>query len=167
MTTEELPTWSIRVIGTPAPQGSKRAFPNPKNPRMPIVVDDNPKTLKPWRDAVAAACAKAIDEDASGWTIAGPCRLTIDFVFAPVASAPDRVAHTTRPDVDKLVRSTLDALKNGRAFTDDSLACQLVIRKRYADGTEPEGALIELADLTEQNAAAMERRKARRKAAAK
>lgn len=168
MTAEEhrhapIPTWSIRVIGTPAPQGSKNAF--VVNGRA-VVVDKNPKTLKPWRDAVAQACAEAI-ESGAGWTITGPCRVTIDFTFAPIKSDPDRVAHTTKPDADKLVRGTLDALKNGRAYTDDSLACQLVVRKRYANPGEPEGAAIELADMGEANLAAMARRRAARKAAAR
>lgn len=158
-----IPTWSIRVIGTPAPQGSKNAF--VVNGRA-VVVDKNPKTLKPWRDAVAQACSEAITSGV-GWTITGPCRVTIDFVMAPIKSDPDRCAHVVAPDGDKLTRGTLDALKNGRAYTDDALACQLVIRKRYAWDDEAEGAYIELADLTEENNAAVARRRERRKAAAK
>lgn len=162
---EELPPagWSVRVIGTPEPQGSKSGF--VVNGRVNIV-DKNPPKLKAWRGAVAQAVAEAI-EKGTAYTITGPCRVTVDFVFAPIKSEPDRCAHTTKPDADKLIRSTLDAIKNGRGFTDDALASQLVIRKRYAEGSEPEGALIEVVDLTVQNDEAVARRKARRKAAAK
>jgi Holliday junction resolvase RusA-like endonuclease len=39
--------------------------------------------------------------------------------------------HTSKPDIDNLVKSILDAL-NGVAFNDDSQVCMIQARKQYA-----------------------------------
>jgi crossover junction endodeoxyribonuclease RusA len=53
--------------------------------------------------------------------LAGPVSVTLAFRLARPKSAPLRVAFPAkRPDLDKLIRSTLDGLKMGGAFRDDS-----------------------------------------------
>ena len=47
-----------------------------------------------------------------------------------------------RNDIDKVCRSTLDALTDGGVFADDCLAVHLNAEKRYCVGSEPPGALI-------------------------
>jgi Holliday junction resolvase RusA-like endonuclease len=47
---------------------------------------------------------------------------------------------TTKPDIDKLVRATLDAISLERyvqILTDDSIVTDLHAAKRYADNTPP------------------------------
>ena len=158
------PVYRIRVVGDPQPQGSKRAFPNPQNPKRPIIVDDNPKPLKLWRTAVAQACQAAL-ADGTLERLPGVCRVRIEFVLPPVASDPDRVLVEVMPDIDKLLRSTLDGLKAGRAIVDDARIAESWQRKRYAVGDEPTGAIITLVDLAASEKAARSARRAARKAA--
>jgi Holliday junction resolvase RusA-like endonuclease len=61
--------------------------------------------------------------------------------------APARPAK--RPDVDKWVRHTLDAL-TGVVYVDDGQIVQLLAEKRYADGDESPRTEIEVAPLDEQ-----------------
>ncbi len=52
-----------------------------------------------------------------------------------------RVPHTSRPDLDNLVKSTKDAL-NGLAWRDDSQVVELSAGKCYASGNELPGVEI-------------------------
>ena len=61
-------------------------------------------------------------------------------------SAP--TTHTTRPDLDKLARSTLDAL-TGVLFRDDSQVAFLVASKEYAMPGELEGCQIEIRTISD------------------
>lgn len=47
-----------------------------------------------------------------------------------------------KPDLDKLLRSTYDALTTAGAYTDDATVTDGSQRKRYADTTNPPGAHI-------------------------
>ena len=44
-------------------------------------------------------------------------------------------------DDDKYARALLDAMTLGQVYVDDSRVCDLVMRKRYADG-RPAGAVV-------------------------
>lgn len=61
-------------------------------------------------------------------------------------SAP--LVPTTKPDSDKILRSTLDALTSAQAYRDDSQVVDVQARKRYADGRPP-GAEITVKELTD------------------
>lgn len=139
----------FKVVGTPAPQGSKKAFYNPKIKRA-VVVDDSKKT-RPWRIAVSEAAIEALEDRPP---IEGPVMVSIVFYLARPQShygtgrnagqvkpsAPSRPA--VRPDIDKLCRSTLDALGDARVFTQDSQIVDLVVAKRFADDQVRPGAWI-------------------------
>jgi len=106
--------------------------------------------LKPWREAVrqeAIATGLAIS--------AAPIYLHLLFRFRRPKghhnargqlkpSAP--VDHVTRPDLDKLCRSTLDGL-TGVLFHDDSQVAFLVASKEYALSDELEGCQIEIREI--------------------
>lgn len=135
---------TFRVRGTPAPQGSHRAFVNRRTGRA-IVTDDSPAT-RPWRADVRAAAAEAMgDAPPMGRAV----RVYLMFRFdrprghhgarGLLPSAP--VDKVTRPDLDKLQRSTLDAL-TGLVFRDDALVVDLVASKRWATDAEPAGATV-------------------------
>jgi crossover junction endodeoxyribonuclease RusA len=116
--------FSVFVRGIPAPQGSKRAF---VQKGRAIVVDDNPKTLKDWRAAVASV----LQNQWAGPPIDGAVSVELYFSLLRPKSAPkSRIWHTTRPDVDKLARALLDAM-TGIVFRDDSQVTDLVVQKRY------------------------------------
>jgi Holliday junction resolvase RusA-like endonuclease len=54
---------------------------------------------------------------------------------------------TSKPDATKLWRSTEDAM-TGVVFRDDSQIVQQSVGKRYCDGDQKPGALIEIASMT-------------------
>lgn len=111
----------IIVHGNPAPQGSKRHVGNG-------VMVESSKAVKPWREAVKWA---ALELHLSA-PIQDAVTLDITFVLPRPKSLPKKVLyHTKRPDLDKLLRSTLDALKQAGVYGDDSQVCKLIARKMY------------------------------------
>jgi Holliday junction resolvase RusA-like endonuclease len=121
------------VPGLPAPQGSKSAF--VVNGRA-VLVDGTSKpgraALKAWREAVETAAIAAML--ATGCpTMTGPVEVAIKFRFPRPASAALRVRHATKPDGDKLVRATFDALVTAKLLADDSLVWHHSASKFYSD----------------------------------
>ena len=108
------------------------------------MVEQSPN-LKPWREAVRQEALRTREPMALG-----PVTLELAFRFVrPKAhfnskgelkpSAPMRVI--TKPDLDKLQRSTLDAL-TGVLFKDDSQVCRILAMKCYCLEGELEGCEI-------------------------
>jgi Holliday junction resolvase RusA-like endonuclease len=147
------PILEIHVVGIPAPQGSKNAFNNPHTGRAQMI-ESSSKKLKPWRQDVKQAALDALDAH-PGYT-APPAGVGVALDITFLMSRPaghyrtGRNAHllrdsapvrpTTRPDVDKLLRSTLDALKVAGVYLDDSHVVTVTGRKVYA--REHTGAVI-------------------------
>jgi Holliday junction resolvase RusA-like endonuclease len=114
------------AAGIPAPKGSTRAFVVKGRAR---VTNDNAAT-KPWQLTVAWTAREAMEGRPP---MQGPIRVEATFQFIKPKSAKKRVHHTVKPDVDKLLRACLDALKQGGAYQDDSQVVVSQIRKIYAD----------------------------------
>jgi Holliday junction resolvase RusA-like endonuclease len=130
-------TLTITAYGLPSPQGSKRSV------GPGVVIDQNPRALQTWREDVKLATLRALEATPS-WEKAYPAVVGY-FTFAMPrpqhhhvggdrlrelrANAPQ--LHSIRPDVDKLLRSTLDALTSAGAWRDDSLLAQAFVVKRY------------------------------------
>lgn len=143
---------TIDVVGLPAPQGSKRAF--VVNGRA--VMAESSKKVKPWRQDVVAAVHNTLAEHP--WeTPAHAVEVSISFYMPRPGYhfrtgkhshqlRPNAPAHVDKkPDLDKLARSTLDALTTSAVIKDDAQVARLVIEKRYADG--PTGARITITPL--------------------
>jgi Holliday junction resolvase RusA-like endonuclease len=128
-------TITFEVLGIPAPQGSKSVFVNPKTGK-PILADANPKKLKEWRTVVAEAAQVAIADSVQHTTLTEPVTVRMIFRFPAVKSDPDRVVHIVKPDVDKLIRSTLDALVHGGLLADDSQVFSVQATKAYCRDTD-------------------------------
>lgn len=140
-----------RVVGTPGPQGSKRHV------GKGIMVESSAK-VKPWRQDVRAAVLEAT-ELATWQQPAGAVAVAVTFYLPRPKghygtgrnadtlrpSAPELPA--VKPDVDKLVRSTLDAITESGAIRDDAQVADLASHKRYCKAGEPAGAFIELQTL--------------------
>lgn len=139
---------SIKVIGIPAPQGSKRHVGNG------IMVESSTK-VPLWRKNILHASL----ETYHGKLIDTPCRVEIDFFIPrPLShfrtgkfsnllkpSAPQFCISRITGDIDKLVRSTLDGLSattGGTVLKDDSLVISLSAQKRYAEKNQSTGANI-------------------------
>lgn len=120
------------VYCTPTPQGSKRGFVVPgkfgKKPRA-VITEDNKKT-KPYRQAITQTVMQEListpwcGKESAVW-------LTLNFYLAkPPSVSKKRFCPTVKPDVDKLVRATLDAL-TGVLFVDDAQVVELNASKNY------------------------------------
>jgi len=147
---------SVIVHGVPGPQGSKRHVGNGR------MIESSAK-VKPWRDAVVAAVGREMTR--TGWVqVTGPVSLGITFFLARPKGhyGTGRNAGTLRksapaypavkPDADKLIRSTQDALTTVGAWRDDAQAVDLFVCKRYAApnvdiGATFPGCLISLQEI--------------------
>lgn len=129
----------IVVFGQPAPQGSKRAFRNPHTGRIQQV--ESSKAVAPWRTDVRDATQRALLDSRGDDTppLDGPLGARIVFTLAKPASAPRRrrTYPDRRPDLDKLLRSTLDALQTAGAIADDARIVEATLAKCYP-GEHPE-----------------------------
>jgi Holliday junction resolvase RusA-like endonuclease len=143
-------TFSVAI--TPEPQGSTKAFiiegqlnvldpcdasgkPNwVRRPRA-IVTSDNPD-LKSYRAIISAHARNAIVRSKMDAPMApkhvGVC-LDVQFVFVkPPSVTKKRLQMVVRPDVDKCLRSTMDAL-TGILYLDDSQVVEVTTRKSYGE----------------------------------
>src|SRR5690606_15272597 len=111
---------AFTVLGLPAPQGSKRHVGNG-------VLIESSKKVGPWRDSVVYAAVSAMR---GREPFEGAVAVAIEFRL-PQPKTVRRDLPSVRPDVDKLVRSTLDALTTAQVFLDDSQVCDLYATKRY------------------------------------
>ncbi len=134
----------LRVYGLPAPQGSHRHVGRG-------VMLESSKQVKPWRQDVASAVLAAYQ----GPLIEGAVAVAVVFLFPRpkghfgkrglLPSAPAHLTSMGRGDLDKLLRSTFDALSAGAGGTllrDDSQVVSVTAEKRYCTAEEPPGALL-------------------------
>ena len=105
----------------------------------------DPGTAEGWKTAVRFACnlnqVKRQD---------GPLRLAVVF-FLPRQKkdkAHEALAPVEKPDIDNLVKGTMDALTRAGAWHDDSQVVELWTQKCYSDGSGT-GALIQLFKMEE------------------
>ncbi len=126
---------SFVVYASPAPQGSMKAFVMGGKARLTC---DNKKTV-PYRHAVTKVVRHELAQRNLSEPLAGkhvPVRLDLEFHIARPPSAPKkRSLPSVKPDIDKMCRSTLDAL-TGVLFVDDGQVVELHAKKVYADGPE-------------------------------
>lgn len=146
MSTQRL---TIEVFGLPAPQGSKRHVGNGR-------MVESSKKVQPWRQDVKHAALAAL-EQAPEWdrelalvamhvtfslprpvshhrTIRGQ-RTALLHEWAPALSG-------TKPDLDKLLRSTCDALTTAGVYADDARLCHIYATKAYVSSSAlPVGVL--------------------------
>ena len=138
---------SFRVVGIPAPQGSKRHVGNGR-------MIENSKKVGPWRESVKAAALVAIGDGAS-FPMRGPLKVTIEFTLCRpkghygTGKNSDRVKDSapyfqeSKPDLDKLVRSTFDALTEAVIWMDDAQVVELVASKHF---DQWQGAIIAISE---------------------
>lgn len=144
----------------PAPQGSKRHVGGGR-------LLEQSKRVAPWRAAVDTAARAAMTARhvmqyggrplEQPQPLDGPLSVEIVFTVRKQASAPKtRVTWpTTRDsgDLDKLLRSTFDALTTAGAVADDSRIVEVVSRKVFPgeglDSLETPGAVIRVWQLDE------------------
>ena len=130
-------SFTFRVLGTPVPQGSVKAFGS-------RVVANNEHALGSWRSDVASAAQRAKPAD---WDINAAVSLRCEFVFPRPQSHYGTGKNVTRlkpsapryhvktPDVDKLVRGVADSIGDAVArvlLNNDSQIVSIYAAKRYS-----------------------------------
>jgi Holliday junction resolvase RusA-like endonuclease len=151
---------TIRVLGRPAPQGSKRAFVIRGGPRkgQAAVIESSHDRVKSWRQAVLDE-ARAVAGRCGMRALDGPLIVSMIF-YLPRPKGHYRTgknAHLLRdsapaypagkPDTGKLARSTEDALTDAVIWRDDAQIVDSNLAKRYADGIPP-GVVITIREAT-------------------
>tara|TARA_R100000781_G_C4069486_1_gene123978 strand:- start:325 stop:774 length:450 start_codon:yes stop_codon:yes gene_type:complete len=142
----------IRAYGIPAPQGSKKSFGNG------YFVEASQRVM-PWREAVKEAALR----DYQGEPLDGPLKVQIIFLFPRPKkhygtgknanilkkNAPYYVTAKNKGDLEKLERSTYDALSEstgGTVMKDDSLVVKNLNEKRYCSAGERPGSIITVSE---------------------
>ena len=124
-------TLLIKVDQEAKPQGSKSAFTTPQGR---IVLVESSKNLKRDRAIASKKIAKTAQQ--MNWMISDKA-IQIELLF--LMSRPKtvkRIHHTVKPDTDKLIRYTLDAITDSQAvWKDDSQVTGIVAFKQY--GVKP------------------------------
>jgi Holliday junction resolvase RusA-like endonuclease len=90
-----------------------------------------PSTADAWKGAVKAAFMHRLKPQ-----ISIPAYLSVRFYLPrPKSVKPEAVMpHTGKPDLDNLLKSTMDALTDIGVWKDDSLVIQTIADKQYAEG---------------------------------
>jgi len=126
--------FSVYVEGRPAPQGSKKLGAQGQ------MLEQAGAALPAWRNAVKRACFQWYhDHEITPGRLPllrGPVSVGISFYITA------RVGINYPPDLDKLTRATLDALKMGRLYEDDARVRRAYLMKDPADAEHPMGAFI-------------------------
>ena len=126
-----MPYMQLTVEGNPVPQGSFRHVGNGR------IISANPK-LNAWRQTIADQIGLQTLER----LIEGSIRVDLVFTLERPKSVSRGVRErpTVKPDLDKLVRATLDAISLERyvqLIKDDSQVTDIHAAKRYSDHRRP------------------------------
>ena len=142
------PPISAFVFGVPVGQPRPRA----RRFKDRVIIYD-PKTAKPWREAVANTLREMVDSP-----LEGPLELTMTFAFPRPKSHygtgknSDRIKgsspiyHTQKPDIDNVLKSSLDAM-NDVLFEDDRQVVQVNAQKTWADLPDLAGLALQVESL--------------------
>jgi Holliday junction resolvase RusA-like endonuclease len=147
---------TITVHGTPAPQGSKRAFAVRGKGGVPTgrvaVIESSHDRVKSWRQAVIDA-VKPADRAFRFPGLALEAEVTFYLKRPKSHYRTGRNAHLLRddaplhpsgkPDISKLIRATEDALTDAGLWDDDAQVTRYAgLAKEWAGGEQMPGAVI-------------------------
>lgn len=126
----------VFIPGVPAPQGSKRHVGGGR-------LVESSKKVKPWRRAVNVVARQAFSQP-----LTGPVELHLAFRMPRTKAHGKKTAPpmVQRPDLDKLIRSTLDGL-TGAVFVDDSQVVAVHASKRRAEAWETTGVEVQATEI--------------------
>ena len=129
---------SACVWGPAQTQGSKRGFVHPQLKRV-VIVDDNDKALKGWRQELIDAMQRTKPVAAVDTSIA----VSI-IIYVPRPRTHYRTNGELKPnaarvppagrDIDKIARAIFDAMQIACWVTNDARVSDLHMRRRYDDG---------------------------------
>lgn len=116
----------IFIHGQPSPQGSKTGF---RRRDGSVGVRPATKTERPWRQLVV----DMLSREWRGPPMEGGLELTLTFALLRPKSVSfkKRPTPSTRPDIDKLLRAVMDALKLAGAIREDGQIVSVQMLKEY------------------------------------
>lgn len=123
---------TFSVHGPAATKGSTKTMPHRTTGKLITIADA--KSLPVWTQAMAWSAKRAGVKVLPKPRAIG-VRVWLLFARPGSVSVKERPLMTVKPDVDKCLRATLDAL-TGIAYEDDSQVIETTVRKRYAARTE-------------------------------
>lgn len=131
---------SFFAAGKVVPQGSARAMINSKTGRA-VLIQSRRTALNQWRDDVRAAARDACVP----YIESGPVFVSLMFRMPRPKSVPkDRQGcPTVAPDIDKAIRSCLDALTSV-AYKDDAQVVKIIASKWYCQPGEQPGVEVSI-----------------------
>lgn len=160
---ERLEVISFFIPGDPASKGSKKGFVNRKSGKV-IMVEQAGEKLQSWNRSVYESARMALargDERGMAYApvtfVDTPLDVCLTFgIRRPSSHYGSKGLKGTAPmyprakrlDVDKLARSTLDAM-TGIVFDDDGHIDRLVVVKLYAERDQPTGCLVKVQPVLE------------------
>jgi len=125
---------TLVIHGTPAPQPRVRAYRRGEHAGV-----YTPDSAAAWKSQVTLA---AIPH--RGRFATGPLQLYVEFYLPrPQAHKNDDYV-VVKPDLDNLLKSTMDALSNAGVWHDDAQVAAVVMSKRYESANQAIGAVIRL-----------------------
>lgn len=146
---------TFEVLGTPSPQGSKSAVLGRDG--KPHLIEGRRRSGRDahtaWRNAVAYAARGQVDLFELAAPLDVPLLLDVEFRFAMPKSRPKAIRSrgsalkTTKPDLDKLLRTVGDGLVDGGLIVDDARIARLVGTKSEVVGWL--GATVHIREVSE------------------
>lgn len=127
---EHADAFLAHIAGLPAPQGSKRHVGGGR-------MVESSKKVAPWREAVVNAIHERHDGPWPLFPRRMPLSVALTFTLpAPLSLPKTRPSWPSKkPDLDKLVRATFDAITTSGLWVDDSQATDISARKTYPSTT--------------------------------
>ena len=159
--------FTMFVMGTPIPQGSKRAWYNAAQKRV-MMTEDAGTRHSTWRNEVTGQARQAMaDTGRFGEPYREAISCVVTFMFhRPLghygtgknieqvkASAP--AFPVKPPDLDKLVRAVFDSCTSV-VWVDDAQVVATTIRKVYVERWQPEGVELRVGTFSEGDADGIE-----------
>jgi len=127
------------VPGKPICMGSARAALIAGHPTL---VQHDGSKIKTWQRQIKVVASAHAPES----PLDCPVRVSLRFYLRAPKNPTFKAAPAARLDIDKLARSTLDAL-TGQIYRDDSRVVKLSASKVWANDDDPEGAHITVEEL--------------------
>ena len=121
----------------PAPQPRVRAYRRGEHAGV-----YTPSTADAWKGQVMLAAGLY-----RGQFTTGHLRLEVEFYLPRPKARKNNDYVAVKPDIDNLLKSTMDALSNAGVWHDDAQVAAVVMSKRYERANQTVGAVIKLGAL--------------------
>jgi len=125
---------TLVIHGKPAPQPRVRAYRRGEHAGV-----YTPSTADAWKGQVMLAAGLY-----RGQFTTGPLRLEVEFYLPRPKARKNDDYVAVKPDIDNLLKSTMDALSNAGVWHDDAQVAAIVSTKRYESANQAIGAVIRL-----------------------